>query len=413
MRYSVSSPNLTPQQIEVECKKAGATNIVLKPLVRQVLCNLTEEQVKKLSILRVKELKDVRAAVISAPTLSDEAVAALAISDTFAPLRDYYSPPLTGTGLTVAVLDSGIRGTHEGISGRVVLQENFSSSPLGDIYDHGTNVASLIVAISPMVSLMDIKVLNDKGLATEEEVISGIERVCSLVEEAKGEGLHFTDPLFPNVINLSLGDEDDGDYDNPLRSATRVAKEDYGLEIIASAGNSGPNLSTVTNPACDPSVIAVGGIADSILEVWERSSRGPSLLGDVKPDFVTWAVGVEVASSKSDSAYEIKSGTSFAAPILSGVKGLLGEITRRAYGEQYDINWYVLKEVAPFFCIKAEGAAVVKDNHWGYGFPQFGSIARELSRVPAVGVGEIMADIMPIMAIAMLGMVMIPIVKTF
>lgn len=411
MRYSVSSSSLTPKEVEIECKKVGATNIALKPLVKQVICDLTLEQVAGLSGLRVKTLKGIRAAVILAPTLPVKAATTLAISDTFAELRDFYSPPLTGVGLTVAVLDSGIRETHEVISGKVVLQENFSTSPPGDKFDHGTNIASLIVGISPLAALMDIKVLNNEGMATEEEVINGIERVCSLVEEARGEALLFTDPLFPNVINLSLGDEDDGDYDNPLRSATRVARNDYGLEIIASAGNSGPKLSTVTNPACDPSVIAVGGIADDILELWEYSSRGPSILGDVKPDFVTWAVGIEVASSKSDDAYEVKSGTSFSVPILVGVKGLLGEVTRRAYGGQYDISWYDLKEVAPFFCIKVEGAAIMKDNHWGYGFPQFGAVAWELSRPAVTGLEDMLSSIMPIFAIGMIGMIMFPMIK--
>lgn len=404
MRYSVSSPRLTPQEVEVECRKVGAINIVLKPLIKQVFCELTLEQVEKLPTLRVRALRDVKPAIISSPTITPvKAATGLAISDTFAPLRDFYSPPLTGAGLTVAVLDSGIRETHEMIRGRVVLQENYSTSPPGDIYNHGTNVASLIAGISSQAALMDIKVLNNKGEATEEEVISGIERVCELVVEANEKALHFTDILFPNVINLSLGDEDDGDYDNPLRSAARAAREDYGLEVIASAGNLGPNLSTVTNPACDPSVIAVGGIVDDILEVWENSSRGPSLLGDIKPDFVTWAVGIEVASSKEEDAYEVKTGTSFSAPILSGVRGLLGEVTRRAYGWQYDTSWSVLKEFAPFFCIKGEEAAMIKDNHWGYGFPLFGRMTQDLSGPPIT-----IAGFTPIIGIALIGMLIIP-----
>lgn len=416
MRYSVSSPKFLVEQIETALLEAGASNIQVKLLVKQVFCDLDSNQVSQLKAvgLIVKEVKGVIAAIVEAPvaietptTVIVKAGAMLPISETFAPLRDYFAPnPLTGVGLTVAVIDSGILATHEAIRGRVILEENYSSSPSGDTYDHGTNCASIIIAISPGASLLDIKVLNDFGEATEEEVVDGIEVVCSLVAAAQKEALSPTAGLYPNVINLSMGSKDDADYDNILRAACRVAVEEYGIEVIAAIGNNGPKMSTIMSPATDPLVIAVGALAaGDILGVASFSGRGPTLLGDVKPDFLAWGEGVEVASSKGDNEYLSKSGTSFAVPVLAGSRGLLDEIARRTYGEQYCMPWCSIAPLACLFCIKPEGAPLKKDNTYGYGFPQWGVIAYQMTKAPT-GFGGIMEIFTPIISLAMVSMMM-------
>lgn len=418
MRYSVSSPKFLVEQIETALLEAGASNVQVKPLVKQVFCDLNDNLVSQLKAtgLIIKEVKGVTVAIVEAPeagvieaptTVIVEAGAELAISEIFKPLRDYFTPPLTGIGLTVAVIDSGILTEHEAIRGRVVLEENYSLSPTKeDVYDHGTAVASIIVAISPSVALMNIKVLDDTGSATEEQLVNGIEAVCELVIAAQKEALSPTAELYPNVINLSMGSEDDADYDNILRAACRVAIEEYGLEVIAAVGNSGPKMSTITAPATEPLVIAVGSIAaGNILEVATFSGRGPTLLGDVKPDFLAYGEGVEVASSKGNNEYLSKSGTSFAVPVLSGSRGLLDEIIRGVYGEQYCMTWCSIEAVAPLFCIKPEGAPLKKDNTYGFGFPDWGVIAYQLTTKAPVGMEGIMEVVTPLMSMAMMGMI--------
>jgi len=171
-------------------------------------------------------------------------------------------------------------------------------------------------------------------------------------------------------LNLSLGADDDGDPDNPVREASRQASLDYGLDVIAAAGNYGPKMTTVTLPACDPEVIAVGAVETTgELGIWEKSSRGPTVQGETKPDFVIWGTNLEMASEKADDEYVTKSGTSFAVPMLSGLTGLLWESGRRAYGENWPFRWTTVKEFAPYFCAKPADAAVKKDNAYGYGLP--------------------------------------------
>ena len=68
--------------------------------------------------------------------------------------------------------------------------------------------------VSPGASLMSIKVIGDDGIGTDESIILGIDRVCDLAEQARKSGLWPTDDMYPNIINISLGGEDDGDLDN-------------------------------------------------------------------------------------------------------------------------------------------------------------------------------------------------------
>lgn len=390
MRCAIVSKGLSLVQMETEAKKVGAGDIKVTKFLNQLFCELDEAQAKALSKipgLLVKLVKEYRTdQVMTAP-------AAETVSDVFYLLRSYFSPPLTGTGLTVAVLDSGVRKTHRALQGKVICEANFTDSPTtDDVFGHGTQVASVIAGgihalgekagVSPGASLMNIKVVNDEGIGTDEDIVLGIDRVCDLAETARREGLWPTDDMYPNVINLSLGGDDDGDPDNPVRAACRQASAEYGLDVVAAAGNFGPKMTTITLPACDPEVIAVGAVETSgELVVWEKSSRGPTVQGETKPDFVMWGTSIEMASHKADDEYLVKSGTSFSAPMLSGLTGLLWESGRRAYGEGWSFRWTQARQVAPYFCTKPQDAPLNKDNAYGFGLPAMGTMLGQVAQV--------------------------------
>ena len=391
MRHSIISRELTTSQLETEAVKAGARNITKTKLLSGVFCDLDEAQAERLARipgLKVKPLKEYKT-----DQVMTEAPVVETVSDVFYLLRSYFTPPLTGTGLTVAVLDSGIRKTHQSLGNKVVYEANFTDSPAAeDIFGHGTQVAFMIVGglhamgenagVSPGASVMNIKVISDGGIGSDESIILGIDEVCDLAESARKKGLWPTDELYPNIINLSLGGEDDGDEDNPVRLACRQASIDYGLEVIAAAGNSGPKMTTVMLPACDPEVIAVGAVeTNDELVIWDKSSRGPTVQGETKPDFVIWGTGLEMASEKSDDGYVTKSGTSFAAPMLAGLTGLLWESGRRAYGEGWLFRWSEARQFAPYFSTKPQGTPVKKDNAYGFGLPAMGTMLGQVSQV--------------------------------
>src|SRR3990172_3122866 len=291
MRYSIVSKDLSPAQIEAEAKRVGATNVTRARLLGQIFCELNGDQAKILSLvpgLMVKPIQEYKTGQVSTTLPPVET-----FSDVFYLIRSYFAPPLTGTGLTVAVLDSGVRKSHEALRNKVIYEADFSGSTTpDDVFGHGTQVAFVVAGgmhaqgekagVSPGALLFNIKVINDDGIGSDESIILGIDKVCDLAEAARTKGLWPTDDLYPNVINLSLGGEDDGDPDNPVRAACRQASQIYGLDVIAAAGNFGPKMTTITLPACDPEVIAVGAIETAgDLTIWENSSRGPTVHGEI------------------------------------------------------------------------------------------------------------------------------------
>jgi serine protease AprX len=416
MRYSIISKVLPLAQIEAEALRVGAKGITKTKLLSQIFCELDERQAEQLSRIPgvvLKPIKAYKSDQVMAVAPAAETVETL--WDVFFLLRSYFTPPLTGTGLTVAVLDSGIRKSHESLLDKVVYDDNFTNSTTyDDIFGHGTQVAFVAAGgvhapkqktgVSPGAKLLNIKVIDDDGNGTDESIILGIDKVCDLVEAARKNNLLPTDAMYPNVINFSLGGEDDGDSDNPLRAACRQASKDYGLDVVAAAGNSGPKMTTIMLPACEPQIIAVGAIETTgDLAVWEKSSRGPTVQGDTKPDFVLWGTNIEMASHKADDEYLFKSGTSFATPILSGLTGLIWESGRRAYGESWPFSWVSAREFAPYFCLKPQAAPVNKDNSYGFGLPAMGTMIGSLTGIVTSGTTE-MANGM--LGIGLLGMVM-------
>ena len=198
MRYAVIAKGLNPVQLEMEVKKVGAGDIVKTKLVGQLFCEMDEEQAKTLAQmpgLILKQLKEYKTDQVLTSTPAVESLA-----DVFYLLRSYFNPPLTGTGLTVAVLDSGIRKSHETLQNKVVYEVNLTSSPSPtDVFGHGTQVAFVIAGglhalgsksgVSPGAVLMNIKVINDEGIGNDEDIVFGIDRVCELAEEARKKGL--------------------------------------------------------------------------------------------------------------------------------------------------------------------------------------------------------------------------------
>jgi serine protease AprX len=108
-----------------------------------------------------------------------------------------------------------------------------------------------------------------------------------------------------------------------------------------------------------------------------------------------------MASNKADDQYITKSGTSFAAPMLSGLTGLLWESGRRAYGESWPFRWTEARQVAQSFCTKPQDAPVNKDNSYGYGLPAMGSMLGQMTQV-STPLQETMQVFSPMIGIALM-----------
>ncbi|SDS64113.1 thermitase Serine peptidase. MEROPS family S08A [Paenibacillaceae bacterium GAS479] len=208
----------------------------------------------------------------------------------------------------IAVLDTGIDSTHPDLAGKVLAGKDYIN-PAGSADDpngHGTHVAGIaaartnkaagITGIAPGVSLLPVRVLDAEGNGTLLNIAAGIRYAADM-------GAH--------VINLSLG----GPARSwALRSAIRYAVS-KGAVVVAAAGNTG-SLAPVYPGAYDE-VIAVGSV-------------GPKDIPSTFSAYGMWvdlaAPGEQIVSTYTDSRYTYFSGTSMAAPHVSGVAALLASL---------------------------------------------------------------------------------------
>ncbi|MFD8499824.1 S8 family serine peptidase [Amycolatopsis sp. NPDC059657] len=232
---------------------------------------------------------------------------------------------LTGKGVEVAVLDSGIDPTHPDVKDKIVAVKNFVGGPDDDRVGHGTHVASIIggtgkasdgkyKGVAPDVSLSSGKVCVNYG-CSEAAIIAGLEWAAT---ERKAP-----------VVNLSVGGPDATGID-PTEAAINRLSAQYGTLFVVAAGNSGgAGRSTVESPASATAALAVGAV-DRTDATADFSSRGPRV-GDsgLKPDVS--APGVEIMAAQGaysppwnpPGPYVAYSGTSMAAPHVAGAAAIL------------------------------------------------------------------------------------------
>lgn len=216
----------------------------------------------------------------------------------------------------LAVLDSGIDSTHEDLRGKIILNQNFTDSPAsGDLYGHGTHVAAIAAAITNnrrgmagisynTAGIMNIKVLGDTGGGTVSNVVRGI-------IYAADQGA--------DVINLSLG----GQVDNESMRQAVVYAFNKGVFLVGSAGNSA--TSSEHYPAAYSQVMAVAATNET---------------NEIAP-FSNYGRWVELAApgqnilsaysrqSNRGESYGTASGTSQAAPFVSGLAALLKAVNNQ------------------------------------------------------------------------------------
>jgi subtilisin family serine protease len=209
----------------------------------------------------------------------------------------------TGDPVKVGVIDTGIDLKHPDLQANIKGGYN-AINPLKSANDdngHGTHVAGIIAALNnsigvvgvgPNINLYAIKVLNANGSGYLSDVIEGL-------DWAVANGMQ--------VVNMSLGTSQD------VQSFHEAIVNAYnaGLTIVAAAGNSG---GTVSYPAAYPEVIAVSAI-DQNNQIASFSSRG------LEVDLA--APGVSIYSTYKGQSYATLSGTSMAAPHVSGAAALI------------------------------------------------------------------------------------------
>jgi len=199
--------------------------------------------------------------------------------------------PLSGAGIGVALIDSGIDPRHASLANRVVVTKDFTGGDGSDAYGHGTHVGALIAGpagqtadtstnqgIAPGARLINLRVLDGRGAGKASDVIGAIDWA---IDNASTYNIR--------VINLSLGAAVEQSYkDDPLCQAVERAVS-AGIVVVAAAGNYGVTkdgsliFGGITSPGNDPAALTVGAVdlhttaqrSDDTVATY--SSKGPTL----------------------------------------------------------------------------------------------------------------------------------------
>ncbi|HEV2285047.1 MAG TPA: S8 family peptidase [Steroidobacteraceae bacterium] len=312
------------------------------------------------------------------PQLEVYADAAVAASSLPGTLPETYYPSevaaqklqaggITGAGVTVAVVDSGLWSQHgpdqsapgettsrvlaqydvlaaNGVSAAAALV-SANGATANDLYGHGTHVSSIIASsgvattgnfqgVAPGVNLVAVRVLDANGTGTYSNVIAGIQWV--IAQKARYN---------IRVLNLSLSAPPHSFYwQDPLNQAV-MAAWNAGIVVVAAAGNFGPGPQTIGVPGNVPYVITVGAVTDNYhplqpgqYKLASFSSTGPTYEGFVKPEVVAMGGHILAYAPNNGTLAEefpqwvdlpyddfTMSGTSMATAVTSGVVALMLE----------------------------------------------------------------------------------------
>ncbi len=282
-----------------------------------------------------------------------------------------------GRDISWAVLDTGVRADHPHFRDAGTLVQVWDCTQQGpprvipqdrDLDGHGTHVAGIIAGsgsdgrgqysgMAPLARLHVYKVLDDDGAGEDAWIIKALDHIASINDNASGLQIH--------GLNLSLG----GPYDatvygcgfSPICVELRRLWR-AGVLTVVSAGNEGMlevntpdgeleinHPMSIGDPANLEDCIAVGSVNPDkphLYGVSAFSSRGPTSDGRIKPDVV--APGERILSCNaryrgSTNLYRADSGTSMAAPHVSGLLAAFLSVRREFIGRPDEVKALLLK----------------------------------------------------------------------
>ncbi|KAL7577602.1 hypothetical protein ACA910_015123 [Epithemia clementina (nom. ined.)] len=251
---------------------------------------------------------------------------------------------LTGQGVRVMVIDSGIDYTHSVFGGegtqvayqtaaatnqprasglfptaRVVDGRNFvfnsgnsssqDTNPLDQPSGHGTEVATAIVAMAPDVELIAARVCDDDGICPDYAVIAAIA---------------YAYEIGADVINISLGQRYADGYYHMLARTIDEAAATLGMTIVLPSGNYGNKpfiMGGIANVANGITVGATSTIPFGFMAPF--SARGPGTLNTLKPDISAPGGTMILADSGTGGEGATAEGTSFSCPIVAGAAAVI------------------------------------------------------------------------------------------
>ncbi len=218
------------------------------------------------------------------------------------PLDGKYGFTSDGAGVTVFVIDTGIRTTHAEFTGRILPGATAIEDGNGveDCNGHGTHVAGTVggttFGVAKKASLVPIRVLDCEGSGSNAGVIAGVDHVAANHPPR-------------SVANMSLGGGASAALDTAVRNA--IAS---GVTMIVAAGNETQDACNVS-PAREPMAITVGATTKTDARA-DFSNFGTCV------DLMAPGADITSAGITGDTSTDVLSGTSMAAPHVAGAAAL-------------------------------------------------------------------------------------------
>lgn len=223
--------------------------------------------------------------------------------------------PTLGTGVRVAVLDTGVDSDHPAFGGKIDVgsgwdyvgndglpqEENWATSGYSKAFGHGTAVTGVILQVAPNAIIMPYRVLNPNGAGRLSNIIMAVNDAVK--HSAK-------------VINMSLGTNSP----SPALNTAISSAIKSGAMVVSSSGNSGDD--NVTYPArysTDMQTLLGGGLI-SVASVSSTDKKSSFSTCGLSIDLL--APGEAVATTFPNTQVTRATGTSFAAPMVSGAVAL-------------------------------------------------------------------------------------------
>lgn len=264
-----------------------------------------------------------------------------------------------GSGRVVAVIDTGCDISHPDLSEAIIDRYNFTSDDNGNPYHvtdyigHGTHVAGIIgarenrngiIGVAPLCKLLVLKVIDRNGIGSFDNLVKALDYILNW------KGPHNETV---SVINISLG----GDRDNDLLHKKLIELNSKGILTIAASGNNGDNNSNTNEvlfPAYYKEVLQIGAVNRN-REIMPFSNSNNNI------DFV--APGEKIFSTYLNGTYKELTGTSMAAPHISGLVALILNVLDTQEPETINakVYMYLTKNSEPLgYSLNCEGNGFVK-----------------------------------------------------
>ncbi|HRK03114.1 MAG TPA: S8 family serine peptidase, partial [Oligoflexia bacterium] len=234
-------------------------------------------------------------------------------------------PQITGKGVVVGAIDTGVDGHHPALQGKILTFFDARTGQITEPYDrddHGTHTAGTIVGGDRSRTLIGVapeaKLVASAALSSYDHMLRAMEFMLDPDSDPNTADM-------PRAINNSWNCE--GAPDVELFYKAISAWEAAGILPVFSAGNSGRRgMGTITKPHEHPFVLAVGATGPDG-RIADFSSRGPGRFrgqNTQKPDLT--APGVDIESTMPGGTFGKMSGTSMAAPHITGAAALLLQV---------------------------------------------------------------------------------------